>query len=222
MKPVRDYASFSNLRKAALLAVPMTLLAAPRILLCGLPSAFVVAAYCGLFLTGGMATAWSGYAGMKGLFPPFREVSRGFIAVFAILVAVVPVQVFFLNPMLYRVISEAGDQTALDVLFPGTIPTALAFVFWSMSFETIFFRAAAMSFFARLTKRFVPAVLLAVGLGVFVGYLKFDELGIVSNAWPILGMAGLMSAVSCCIFARYGLLPAMVLSGGLVVTRFTP
>jgi hypothetical protein len=218
---MRKYLSFPNLRKAALLGLVMALMSAPRIIMSGFPLSYVLAAYAGLIAFGGMATAWSRYAGMQGLLPPLKRTLTGLAVTLALLVVLMPIQIHFFNPMFHASISLTGNAEALSLLYPQTLGAGIALALWSMSFETLFFRAAVMSFFAKLTKRITLTLLFAVGIRLLVGYLKLGEIGIADGGFVILIFVAIISLISCTIFALYGLPAAMLLSGGLAIARWT-
>ena len=217
---MRDYLSFQNLRKAALLGAPMVVMSAPRILLSGFPFSFVIAAYAGLICFGGMATAWSREAGMRGLFPERKVMLRGIVVVVGLLIVIVPLQARFLNPLIYGRIEAAGESTALKLLFPGTIVDGLALMLWAMSFEALFFQGAVMSFFAKLTHRLSLTIILSVAVRVLVAGMKLDDVGVLADSVVVLFLVAIGSAISSTVFAFYGLPAVMLLAGGLSLSRW--
>lgn len=218
---MRDYLSFPNLRKAALLGAGMTVMSTPRIILAGLPVSYIAAAYAGLILFGGMATAWSHYAGMKGLVASRRETLTGLAVAAGLLLLLVPVQAKCLNPVFKEKLVSIGNTDALDLLFPKTLKAGIALMLWAMSFEPLFFQAAVMSFFAKLTKQIRVTILLAVMVRLLVAMLKLGEIGIASGDLFILLCVGIVALISCVLFALYGLPAVMLLAGGMVFSRWT-
>jgi hypothetical protein len=218
---MKTYLSFPNLKKAALLGAVMTLMSTPRIIISGFPLSYVWAAYAALISFGGMATAWSRYAGMQGLMPPLKRTLTGLAVALGLLLIMMPIQIHFFNPMFSAHIAATGNDAALNLLYPRTVGEGIALTLWSMSFETLFFRAAIMSFFAKLTNRIMLTLLFAVGIRLLVGYLKLGEIGIADGGFVVLIFVAIVSLISCTIFALYGLPAVMLLSGGLAISRWT-
>ncbi|MDT8318365.1 MAG: hypothetical protein RQ824_10330 [bacterium] len=199
----------------------MTILSAPRILSSGvLPVQFIISAFAGLTLVAAMATAWGRSAGMKGLFPPRFIVLRGLLLAFILLIILLPIKIFWFNPLLYSAVEQTGNGAALRLLFPDTFISGVALMLWVMSFEALFFRAAAMSFFARLTNRLSVALVLSAMLRVFVTWLKISEIGVEDGLFLILSHAAIINLLSCLMFARYGLPAPMLFAGGLAMYRW--
>ena len=218
---MKRYLSISNFKKAALLGAVMTLLSAPRILGSGLmPFQFVISAFAGLTLLAAMATAWGRSAGMNGLFPPRNIALRGLLLAAILLIILFPIKVFWFNPLLYTIVEQTGNEDALRLLFPDTFTSGVSLVLWVMSFEVLFFKAAAMSFFARLTNRISAAVILSTMLRVFVTSLMINNIGVETSLFLILSHAAFINMLSCLMFARYGLPAPMLLAGGLAIYRW--
>ncbi len=218
---MKRYLSISNFKKAALLGAVMTLFSAPRILSSGaMPFQFVISAFAGLTLVAAMATAWDRSCGMSGLFPPLNIVLRGLLLASILLIILFPIKVFWFNPLLHASVEQTGNKAALRLLFPDTFISGIALMFWVMSFEVLFFKAAAMSFFARLTNSLSAALILSAMLRVFVTWLKIGEIGVGTDLVLILSHAALINLLSCFMFARYGLPAPMLLAGGLAIYRW--
>lgn len=213
---MRDYISISNLWKAAIIGGVVTLMSLPRIIQGNMELwLYLPVAFGGMTLSAGAATAWSDRAGMCGLFPDRRRIFAG-IGMAVILVSVItPIYFFWLDSVFRNAIVATGDSKLLMLRYPATLGGCVAVVLWSASFETIFFRAAAMSFFARLTGRQWVAVAGAVVLRVFVICKQLPEAGIVDAMPLFIACTVITSAVSCVLFARWGLPGAMVFSAGL-------
>jgi len=218
---MKRYLSINNFKKAALLGAVMTIFSAPRILSSGvMPFQFVISAFAGLTLVAAMATAWSRSAGMNGLFPPRNILLRGLLLASILLIVLLPIKVFWFNPLLYAAVERTGDETALRLLFPDTLTSGIALMLWVMSFEVLFFKAAAMSFFARLTNSLSAALILSAMLRVFVTWLKISEIGVEEGLFLILAHAAFINVLSCLMLARYGLPAPMLLAGGLAIYRW--
>lgn len=220
-KSTQKYFTIENFRQALLPAAIMTLLASPRIFSSGLYSPFhVIPTFFVMILMTATVTAWSRCAGMKGAFPPAREIVKGLLVVIILLILLFPPKFFWFNPFFHTAISETGNTKALTLIFPETIIPAVALTLWVMVFETLFFQAAAMSFFAKLTKKIWLALLLSSILRLLVTWLRLSDIGIINGEAIILSHAVLMNIISCLLFIRFGLLPPMLFIGGLSVYRW--
>ena len=217
---MKRYLSISNFKKAATLGAVMTLFSVPRILSSGvMPFQFVISAFAGLTLVAAMATAWSRSAGMKGLFPTTDVILRGLLLAAMLLIILFPIKILWFNPLLYAAVEQTGNETALRLLFPDNFISGVALMLWVMSFEVLFFKAAAMSFFARLTNSLSAALILSAMLRVFVTSLKIGEIGVGADLLLIFSHAAIINVLSCLMFARYGLPAPMLLAGGLAIYR---
>ncbi|MDH3976564.1 MAG: hypothetical protein OEV42_20055 [Deltaproteobacteria bacterium] len=199
----------------------MTLLSAPRIFVSGLfPPGYIFPTFFLLTLLAATVTAWSHCGGMKGAFPPAREIIRGLLLSFVLLILLFPLKVFWFNPFFYSAIAETGNTQELRLIFPETFMPAIALTLWVVGFETLFFQAAAMSFFAKLTKQPGAAILLSTLLRFYVTWLRLVDMGVKNGEALIISHALLMNIISCLLFMRYGLLPPMFFIGGLSIYRW--
>ena len=220
-KPLQRYFTIENFGQALLPGAIMTLLASPRIFSSGLfPPFYVIPTFFVMILMTATVTAWSRCAGMKGAFPPAKEIVKGLLIVIALLILLFPPKFFWFNPFFYSAILETGNTEALKLIFPEKIIPAVALTLWVMGFETLFFQAAAMSFFAKLTKHMWSALLLSTLLRFSVTWLRLVDIGIKNGEAIILSHAVLMNIISCLLFMRFGLLPPMLFIGGLSIYRW--
>lgn len=220
-KPPQRYFSIDNFRQALLPGAIMTLLTAPRIFASGLfPPFYVIPTFFIMILLSATVTAWSRSAGMKGAFPPAREIVKGLLIAFLLLGLLFPPKYFWFNPFFHSAIAATGNMQALRLVFPETLISAIALTLWVMGFETLFFQAAAMSFFARLTNHTWAVLLLSTLLRFYVTLLRIHDIGIKNGTEVILSHAILMNILSCLLFMRYGLLPPMLFIGGLSIYRW--
>ncbi|MFC1498161.1 hypothetical protein ACFLS1_06795 [Verrucomicrobiota bacterium] len=218
---MRDYLSVSNLQKALMLSSVAVLMSVPRIILAGVDlRIYIPAAFAAMTFCAGAGTAWSHRAGMCGLFPARRKMLAGIGVAFILACIVTPVYLFCIDPIFQDALERTGSTSLLMLKYPATISGCLALALWSASFETMFFRVGAMSFFARLIPRQWIVLCLAVTLRVFVSVLQVADAGVV-EAVPffVIGSA-IVSAMSCVLFARAGLPAAMFFSAGINLRLF--
>lgn len=219
---MRNYLSMSNLRSAVLMAMVMTPLTAPRILLSGiLPVQYIAASFAALTLLAGMVTAWGRSAGMREFLPSWRTSMAGCGVVMLVLGVFLPMQILIFNPTFQAALVQLDRPVIKRLLFPETVMDGMALVLWAVSFEVLFFQGAAMSFFARLTNSLPTAMICSVLLRMYVAYLKLGEIGLSSGTVFILSVVGLSSMAACLIFARFGLPATMLLAGGMALSRWT-
>ena len=219
---MNEFFSINNFKKAALLGLTMTLLSAPRILASGIYSfRHVISAFAALTLLSAAVTAWGKSAGMKGLFPSAKEVIQGLKLAGLIVILSFPVKVFWFNPALYAAVESTGNTSALILLFPETLLAGMALTLWVMSFETLFFQAAAISFFGRLSRHFLAALILSTLFRGYVSWLKLGNIGVETAEFLILSHALIINVISCLLFARYGLPASMLFIGGISIYRWS-
>ena len=215
---MRTYLSTRNLMSASLLGGAITLLAIPRIIDGGLPPhLFIPASLFSMTLISGMATAWGKKAGMCGIFPDMKRTIRGMgVALLAVLV-LIPVCVFWFDSVLYEAAQTSGDAEFIRMLFPRTAFGMLALMLWATGFETMFFEAAAMSYFSRLTGKQWVAVLMSILLRCTVTYLRLSAVGATDQALLFLGSVIVATLIGCTLFAKFGLPAAMLFSAGMAI-----
>lgn len=218
---MRDYLSVSNLCKALCVGAVTALMSVPRIIQTGVDLwIYLPVAWGAMTLCAAAATAWSARGGMCGLFPHRRRMLAGAGIAVILTCAITPIYSFLLDPIFRQTIASAGGEKMLMLRYPVTLSGCFAVTLWSAGFETIFFRAAAISFFVRLTDRQWIAVAAAVALRMFVFSKQLSEAGIV-DAMPLFVICTLItSIISCALFVRTGLPGAMVFSAGLNIHLF--
>lgn len=204
---MRSYLKYSNLSQAITLGGCVTLMSIPRLDQGGTPQwLYVAIAFLCLTLVAGAATAWGSCGGLVGLFPVGRRLAIGLGAALIGGLALFPVYTQWLDPWLKEALMHAGDADRLQLQFPDTLWKQVAVVLWIAGFQVLFFNAAAMSFFCRLTGRISVAIALAVALRVCVSYIQFASISM-DNTLPFHVVHGLTCAIACLLFARAGLLP---------------
>ena len=217
-----EFLSINNFKKAGLLGLVMCLLSAPRILTSDIYSLrHVIYAFAALTLLSATVTAWGKSAGMKGLFPSAQEALQGLKLAALIVILFFPIKVLWFNPALYAAVESTGNAGALILLFPETLFAGIALTLWVMSFETLFFQAAAISFFGRLSRHFLAALILSTLFRGYVSWLKLGNIGVETAQFLILSHALIINVISCILFARYGLPASMLFIGGISIYRWT-
>ena len=213
---MRAYLTESNLVKAAGLAVMVTLMSVPRLVQTGRPlGLFVVMTFLVMTLVCGAVTAWSRCAGLAGAVTARRTLMRGAAAAAAVGLGSLPIQVFWLDPLLRHALAGGANHSMAALSYPATVGGCLALILWSAGFQTIFFQAAPMSFFARLTGSRLVALGLCLALRVYVAYRQVVYSGMTDCLGLFVVSAAGTAAVGCVLFARYGLAPAMLLAAAL-------
>ncbi|MDA0991967.1 MAG: hypothetical protein O3A51_14600 [Verrucomicrobia bacterium] len=207
---MRTYISLPNLARAVVLGGGMTLLSIPRLLQGSLsPVLYVATALLCLTMLAGMMTAWSAAGGMTGFWPGARRRWVGCGVAVLLGAMLVPLLTQWLDPMIKQALIASGHTERLQLQFPETRWQQAALILWVAGFQVLFFTASAMSLFSRLTKRWPMALVLAVILRLSVAHVQFDNIPIASMG-PIYGMHAVSTAISCTLFARAGLLPAIL------------
>ena len=224
---MRDYCTLPNLSRAALLASVITLLSSGRIihgsllLRITLPQALVFC-FCAMTLVCAAVTAWGRTAGMPGIFTDRRTFLRGAVLALLMALAMQPFFRYLLDPLFSGILDELGNDAALEMAYPTTLAGQLALLCWMAGFQTLFVCAAPMSLIARLTGRRDLALVFCLLLGIYLVHLKATDLGIQEHlllfAIPTLVGCGM----ACFLFSRFGLAPAMILSGAMTLRLFLP
>lgn len=195
-------------------------MAVPRLLQGGEPAwLYVGLAFLCMTFVAGAATAWGTTAGMVGLFPCRRRLVAGLIAGAVAGLVLIPVFVLWLDPWHKEALLRLDDTARLGLQFPDTPWQKVAIVLWAAGFQVLFFEAASMSFFCRLTGRLLIALSLAVAFRIFVSHLQMADLP-VDSAMPFYLVYGLTSVTGCVLFARAGLPAASVFAASLAIRHF--
>jgi|GEM_PF-1871628 len=218
---MRNFVSESNLFKAMGLATVLTIMSAGRLVQAAKPlGLFLPLTFVIMTFVSGAVTAWGRYAGMPGIMTNRRTLMRG--AVFAVVLSLLalPVYVFWLDLPLRNTLLSMTRSPIAELSYPSTLTGCFSLVLWSAGFQTMFLEAAPMSLFARLTRRRSIAVALCAAMRTYIAYRQITEAGI-TNHLPLFIFPALVSTTAGCIlFARFGLVPAMLLSAGLDIHVF--
>jgi len=203
-----------------LLGGGITVMAVPRLVQGEAPAwLYVAAAFLCLTFVAGAATAWGTAAGMVGLFPCRRRLVAGLIAGGVAGVVLLPVFVLWLDPLLKEALLRLGDAARVGLQFPDRLWQKVAIVLWAAGFQVLFFEAATMSFFCRLTGRWLIALSLAVAFRIFVVNLQMADVP-VNSTMPFHLVYGLTSVTGCVLFARGGLPAASLFAAVLAIRHF--
>jgi len=220
---MRDYLTTQNLLRALILAGVTTAMSVPRIAATGMQlDLYVSGAMLAMTLVCGAVTAWSTKAHMHGLFPSPKRMLLG-IGIAVLLVALLtPPYHTAVNPILRAALEQTGDTRMIELRYPLTNQGRMSLMLWAGSFEFMFFYAAGMCFFARLTGRQGVAVIMVVLFRVAVSYYQL-QVGHVTDCIPIfLFCSALSAATVCLLFAQAGLPAAMIFAMGQNIHLFLP
>ena len=190
------------------------MLSIPRILEAdlGMPSPnLILVAFCALVLASGAAFAWQHEGGMAGMFPPARATLTGLAwAVTAggcLLALIWWAEVSLL-------VREAAEPTGARWEADPPEDAAAAFnrMLWGAGFQTLFFTAGAMGVLTKVTKNVWLAVILVAAARMVMALRQMAMAGHFDQLGTVLFVTGLFAATAGLLFARAGLLPAMLLS----------
>jgi len=218
---MKDYLRQSNLARAMVLASIVTLMAVPRILHAGLDTwIYVPAALFAMTIVAGAGSAWGDRAGMYGLFPEKRRMLAGIGAAVLAGCAIIPLQLMWIDPVLIDAVRTASDKDSLRLSFPSSTPGRVALLLWVAGFETMFFQAGSMSFFARLSGNQWLSIAATVVFRVYATNEHLLHCGIEDTYYILLASSALGTVIACALFARAGLPAAMAFTSVLSLHHF--
>lgn len=219
---MRLYFSERNLFRAITLAIPLSVMSVPRILLSHADAKLLIpSAFLSLVLIAGAATAWGRCGGLPGLLPPRAQIVSGLAAALVLALVLAPLAYFGLDPAM-RAAMTAGDSPLLRMEYPeGPIET-LSLILWVAGFQLVFFVAASMSFFARLLHSRWAALAGAVIVRALVAHLQVRHGHIPTGTWMFIVDTAATTALSCWLFARAGLLPPVAFAILVNLRLFLP
>jgi hypothetical protein len=211
---MRAYVTTTNLRNAIALGGFVSVLALPRIFVFGGESAALLglAVFPLMVFVAGCVTAWGSCGGMAGAFPEGTR-QRRWRAAALVLGLLASAGLYAFDDDVQQILAATSSLLVIRLAFPPTIMEALALVFWSAGFETLFFRASAMSLFSRLSGRYTIAIVGTVILRVAVMWFKESAPGVMTIDRVI--SIGFLSAIACVLYARGGLPAAMIFSAAV-------
>jgi hypothetical protein len=218
---MRSYLALVNLYQAAGLSAVVTLMAVGRIAQGQMPlGAYIPLTFGSMLFVAGAVTAWGAKAGMPGVVTDGRTLRRGLAVAAGLSLLALPFYLFGVDPYLRELLSEPRYRHLLDLTLPGTIGGRLSLILWSAGFQMMFLVAAPMSLFARLTQRRWAAILLCLVLRSYVLYRQMAHADMTDGAALFYTASLLSTAAGCAVFARFGLVPAMLLAAGFDVHVF--
>ena len=151
---------------------------------------------------------------MPGPFPERGRMLKGMWIAVLVALLIAPV-LFWTEGGIISELKANDNQAALKLMYPASIGGCLALMLWGAGFETLFFRAATMSFLARISGRQWIAVFGAVIFRVWVSSVKYGDVGLESSVGLRLAGVALLSTVSCLFYVRAGLPATMMFAATL-------
>lgn len=213
---MREFASETNLLRAAGLAALVTTLSLGRLVDTGRPlHLFAPALFLLLLFLCGAVTAWGKRADMAGIATDRATLLRGAAVAAAIALVALPVRMLWIDPVLRAALAATGDGRLLALHYPSTASGRTALLLWSAGFQSMFLVAAPMSLFARLTNRRGASLALCLACRAFLAAKQAGLASLAAEGTPFMLAAVASNAAACLVFAWYGLLPAMLLAAGL-------
>lgn len=209
---MRELLSGENLKRAAMLGGTVGVMALPSIAAAGRATpAFCGATITGMVLVAGFATAWQRHGGMVGLFPGWHTLRWG--APLAVVFATLLLPIYqVLAPSYRAALLLTPLRERIELFFPTTIETRIAYLLWTTGVELLLFHAAALAFFARLGRNREVAIGCAVILRALVGYLQFGSILPAELFAFLLALQMLRSLMISLLLAHFGLPAAMLLN----------
>jgi hypothetical protein len=221
---MRDYLTVANFTRAFALAAAMTVMALPRLAIAR-PKDLVLnaaAALAAMILVSGAATAWEKKGGLAGLFPSRGTMLKGTVLASVLGLAGLLIYLFWLDRLVFGIMEARLDSSTLLLRYPDTIWGGLALVLWTAGFETMFFYAATVSFWSKVFNNAYPAIAMTVLGRVFVTYVQVTSLGLHDSRGIFLLGSMFSAIVSAFLFARTGLVSAMIFNGLLALHLLFP
>jgi len=211
----------SNLYTAAGLSAIVTMMSLGR-LMDGMDYvvAHVLLTFCVMMFVAGAVTAWGRCAGMAGVLTDRRRFACGAVVAIVLSLLLLPVNLMWIDPVLRDSIPGGGASSPLAMAFPSSMSGRISLLMWSAGFHALFLQAAPMSLFARLSGRQSIALLLTVMFRAFVTAQQVAATGMTEGVWLFHVSAMLTNVVGCLLFARFGLVPAMLFGAGATLHVF--
>jgi hypothetical protein len=213
---MRKFISTPNLKQAVGLAAIITAMSVGRILQAGaVPSLQIPAAFLAMIFVCGAVTAWGTSAGMPGIVTDRKTLVQGTLVAICLSLIALPLQIFWIVPFIYKSLLASAKPSLAALMFPATVGSQIAVLLWSAGFQTMFMQSAPMSFFARLVNRQSIALALCLVFRAYVAHRQLAGAGL-AGMEPVLSLSTLLAtAAGCLVFARFGLVPTILLSIGL-------
>jgi hypothetical protein len=218
---MRTFLPMPNLYRAMGMAVVVTGMSAPRIVQAGIePRILIPASFLLMTFVCGAVTAWGTSAGMPGIVTDRRTFLQGALVAVALTLIILPIQILWTDPVIYKALLECSKPAAADLAFPPTQEGRVALLLWAAGFQVMFLQAAPMSLFARLTNRRYLALGLCLLFRVYVAHRQIADVGM-ADAVPLFLLSNILcAAAGCLLFARFGLAPTILFAAGLDLHLF--
>lgn len=218
---MRTLLSESNFFKSAGLSVILTVMSIGRLVHTGNPlGMYIPMTFAAMMLVSGPVIGWGRHAGMPGIYSDRLTLLKGAAIAVALSLIALPVHLYWLDSFLQPALLSAEHGALEELSYPSTDSARISLVLWSAGFQVMFMQAAPMSIMGRLTGRRSAAVGLCLALCAYVVYRQITEAGI-RDCIPLFMVSALVSTTAgCVVFARFGLVPTMLLAGGMDVHVF--
>lgn len=207
---MKEFAREENLKRALLFGALLTLLSIPRLVEVDLalpPPGLILFTFGVMTFASGAAMAWQHHGGMAGLFPGKRRTALG--TGWAVIAGLVLLSAFFfIDPLLPRELAANAAYQRWGIVYPENEAEVISRILWSAGFQTMFFTAAAMAVFCRVTRNVWVSLLIVLCGRMLITAYRLTALELQAIIPPFLLITALFAIVSCLLFARYGLIPA--------------
>ena len=208
---MRDYATVENLGRAAVLSGVVTVMAVGRLTQGNLPlSAYVPLTFVAMLFVAGAVTSWGTKAGMPGIVTDRKTCAQGCGIALALAAISIAAHRLGAESVIRQLLDAPRHEAVLELAFPATFSGRVSLVLWSGGVQVLFLVAAPMAMFARLTGNRWIAAGLCLGLRAFVVYRQMADADIEQGIPVFMTGALLQTGAACFLFARYGLIPAML------------
>ncbi|MDA0577472.1 MAG: hypothetical protein O3B24_05175 [Verrucomicrobia bacterium] len=220
---MRTFLAYANLRQALPIATLVTLLSTPRLIAGQVPLLlYISTTFTLMLLTAGVVTAWGGTGGLSGAFPPPPRQHAAFIVACLLALALLPLHWLWLDPLMRAAIVEAGPGPLLALAYPTTAAGIAAKLLWSAGFEILCLQAAPVALAARLTGRWWLGILVAVAARTWAANLHLAHYQVLDHHALVLTSTAAGTLAGGLLFARGGLLPAMLFGAAMQLHLLLP
>ncbi|MCC5790391.1 MAG: hypothetical protein JJT75_12205 [Opitutales bacterium] len=208
---MRDFLQEKVLWQSLPVATVVALLAAPRIAQGPFEAGvwyLVLFAWAVSMLAAGAVFAWGRKGGLAGPFPGHALHWWPMLLAFGLgsLMALL----FMGMDTFWRPLLARSPEPSLEYLaYPRNWNEWVRLVLWNIGFMTLFFTAAAMAVFARVSRRWVVALLVVVFLRFIASIYRLQAYDM-GEFWPVALITTVpFSILACWLYARHGF-PAVI------------
>ncbi|MCH8475875.1 MAG: hypothetical protein LAT55_11695 [Opitutales bacterium] len=203
---MRDFLQEKVLWQSLPMATVVALLAAPRIAQGPFEAGmwyFVLFAWAVSMLAAGAVFAWGRKGGMAGPFPGHALNWRPLLL--ALVSGSLMAFLFTEVDVVWRPILERSPEPILEYLaYPRTWNEWVRLVLWNIGFMALFFTAAAMAVFARVSRRWVVALGVVVLLRFIASIYRLQAYDM-GQFWPMALVTTVpFATMACWLYARHG------------------